>query len=231
MSLRWRSLSWERMRDFVYFIFEELFTTVSVVKHGNDAFYMLNVIWKFVKREDEVTEEEQWRNGTVLCLQFVIALKLHQPHLQGGRRFVHRKVKGGGEQFEAGVSGLTPVKRKANSSPKEVTTSTHVIRCTSHNARKIHKLTSSQLSFPQAQIYLEGSDVWIHVCDKNVFALQLHILVILVCSDIYEQGHTSWVRTRRDRSREFCFTHRSTVSKMSCPVVLPWNGTSWRYSS
>ena len=78
-----------------------MLTTVSAAKHGNDVFYMLNVIWKFVGREDEVTEEGQWRTDTVLCLQFVITLKLHQLHLQGGRGFVHRKGKGEGEELEA----------------------------------------------------------------------------------------------------------------------------------
>ena len=77
-----------------------MFTTVSAAKHGNEAFYMLNVIWKFIRREDEVTEGE-WRSDTVLCFQFVITLKLHQLHLQGGRGFVHRELKKGSEQLEA----------------------------------------------------------------------------------------------------------------------------------
>ena len=55
------------MRDFVYLIFEELFTTVNAAKHDNDAFYMLNVIWKFVSKEDKVRKEGQCRSGTVLC--------------------------------------------------------------------------------------------------------------------------------------------------------------------
>ena len=136
MSLRWRSLSWERMRDFVYFIFEELFTTVNAVKHGNDVFYMLNEIWKFVRREDEI----------MLCLQFVITLKLHQLHPQGGRGFVHREVKGGGKQLEARsqwpdtceTGGKFLLQRNDNTN---TSVQIHVIRCTSRNTRKMYKLT------------------------------------------------------------------------------------------
>ena len=170
MSLRWRSLSKERMQDFVYFSFEKLFTTVSAAKHDNDAFYMLNVIWKFVRREDEVTEEGQWESGTVLCLQFVITLKLHQLHLQGNRGFAHREVQGRGEQFEAWSQWPDTCETRGKFFLQRVdnintSVQVHVVRCTSRNTRIMHKLTSSQFSLPQMQLYLEGGDERKHVYD------------------------------------------------------------------
>ena len=66
----------------MFHFLKELFTTVSAAKHGKDAFYMFNVIWIFVRREDEIMEEGQWKSSMVFCLQFVIILKLHQLHLQ-----------------------------------------------------------------------------------------------------------------------------------------------------
>ena len=131
---------------------------------------MLNVIWKFVRRESEVTEEGEWTSGTVFCLQFFIILKLQQLHLQGGRGFVHWKVKGGGEQLEAqsqwpdtyemGDKFLSQRGDNTNTSVQ-----VHVIRCTSHNTRKMHKLTSNQFNLPQVQLYFVGGDVRIRVCD------------------------------------------------------------------
>lgn len=58
----------------IFHFLKELFTTVIAAKHGNDAFYMLNVVFKFVRWKDEVTQE-QW-SGTVLSLHFIITLSL-----------------------------------------------------------------------------------------------------------------------------------------------------------
>ena len=55
----------------------------------------------------------------------------------------------------------------------------------------MHKLTNSQLNLPQAQLNLEDSDVRMHVCHENFFALQLHVEGVQVCSDVHEQGQAS----------------------------------------
>ena len=62
---------------------EELFATVGAAKHGYDALNMRNVFMKIPRKEGDVTEEGQWRKLVELRLQFIIALKFHQLHLQG----------------------------------------------------------------------------------------------------------------------------------------------------
>ena len=60
----------------------------------------------------------------------------------------------------------------------------------------MHKLTSSQLTLPQAQLNLEGCDVYVQVCHENVFSLQFHVEAVQVRSDVREQGKASkplWV--------------------------------------
>lgn len=66
-----------------------------------------------------------------------------------------------------------------------------IVMGTSSRARKMHKLTSSQLSLPQAWLNLKGCDVCVHVCQENVFVWQLHIEGIQVHSDVHEQGQAS----------------------------------------
>ena len=51
-----------------------------------DALNKRNVFRKIARREGNVVEEGQWRRVVELRLQFIIALKLHQLHLQGSRR-------------------------------------------------------------------------------------------------------------------------------------------------
>ena len=154
--------------------------------------------WEIVRREDEVAKEEQWKRGAELCLQFIVVLQLHQLHLQGARGVVHGQVQGAVENLKSTASALTSAKLEANSSGREATTLTcvqvHVVRGTSSKVRKIHKLTNSQLSLPQAQLNLEGGDVRVHVCHENFFALQLHVEGVQVCSDVCEQDQQASLR-------------------------------------
>ena len=50
----------------------------------------------------------------------------------------------------------------------------------------MYKLTRSQFSFQQAQFNLEGSNVRLHFCHENVFALQLHVEDVQVRRDVRE---------------------------------------------
>ena len=175
---------------------EELLATVGAAKHGNYALNMCNVFWKIVNKEDEVAEEGQRRRGVELRLQFVIALQLHHLHLQEDRGVVHGQVKGGSEKLEVRNQRLDVCKMGGKFVPQRgddtnASVQIHVVRGTSSKARKMHKLTSSQLSLPQAQVNLEGRDVRVHVCHENFFTLQLHVEGIQVCSDIREQGQAS----------------------------------------
>ena len=101
---------------------EELFATVGAAKHDYDALNMHNVF---------VAEEGQWRTVVELCLQFIIALWLHQLHLQGSRGDFHGKVKGGGKQLEVRSQRPDSCKREANTSLREATTLTQVSGSTS----------------------------------------------------------------------------------------------------
>ena len=85
MSLRLRSESRERRRDFMYFVLEKSCSqhAVGAAKYGYDALNMRNVFRKIPRREGDVAEEGQWRRVVELRLQFSIALSLHQLHLQG----------------------------------------------------------------------------------------------------------------------------------------------------
>ncbi len=85
MSLRLRSESRERRRDFVYFILEKSCSqrAVGAAKYGYDALNMRNVFRKIPRMEGDVAEEGQWRRVVELRLQFSIALSLYQLHLQG----------------------------------------------------------------------------------------------------------------------------------------------------
>lgn len=47
---------------------------------------------------------------------------------------------------------------------------------TSNKAKKMHKLTNSQLRLLQVQLLFEGGDVCMHF--ENVFVLQLHTEVV-----------------------------------------------------
>ena len=53
---------------------EELFAAVGAAKHGYDALNMRNVFRQIPRREDDVTEEGQWRRAVELRLQFIITL-------------------------------------------------------------------------------------------------------------------------------------------------------------
>ena len=77
---------------------EELFTAVGAAEHGHNALDMRNVFLKIVRRENGVAEEGQRRRGAELRLHFIVALQLHQLHLQGGRGVFHGEVKGSSEK-------------------------------------------------------------------------------------------------------------------------------------
>ena len=79
----------------MYFIFgEKLFATVGAAKYGYDALNMRNVFRKIHRREGDVAEEGQWRRVVELRIQFIIALYLHQFHLQGAGASSTVKSKG-----------------------------------------------------------------------------------------------------------------------------------------
>ncbi len=74
---------------------KELFATVfGATKHGYDALNMDNVFMTIARGEGDVAEEGQWRRVVELRLRFIVALWLHQLHLQGDRGVTHGKVKG-----------------------------------------------------------------------------------------------------------------------------------------
>ena len=74
---------------------KELFATVlGAAKHGYDALNMGNVFMTIARGEGDVAEERQWRRVVELRLRFIVALWLHQLHLQGDRGATHGKVKG-----------------------------------------------------------------------------------------------------------------------------------------
>lgn len=75
----------------------------------------------------------------ILCLHFIVTLKLYQFHLQGGRALFTGRSKGEVNSLKDTISGLTPVKWEANSSLKEVTTPAQVFR----SIHQVRKLTSS----------------------------------------------------------------------------------------
>ena len=73
---------------------EEMFATVGAAKHGYDALNMRNVFRKIPRREGDVGQEGQWRRVVELRLQFIVALYLHQFHLQGAGASSTGKLKG-----------------------------------------------------------------------------------------------------------------------------------------
>lgn len=82
----------------VHLIFEKgLFITVSGAKHGNDAFYMLIVIWKFFIREDKFMTVEK-RYSTLPSVHH--HTDFTNSICGGDKGFVHRTVKRGGEQLK-----------------------------------------------------------------------------------------------------------------------------------
>ena len=82
-----------------------------------------------------------------------------QPTPSAGRQGLRpQESYGEVNSLKSGFSGLPQRGDNTNTSVQ-----VHVNRCTTRNTRKIHKLISSQLSLPQAQV---------HVCGQNVFALQ-----------------------------------------------------------
>ena len=90
--------------------------------------------------------------------------KQYQLHLQRGRGFVQRELEEVDEQLEARKEWHDNFETEGKILPQRgdnTNTSAQilVIRCTTRNARKMHKLTSNLLSLPQAQPYLEGGDV------------------------------------------------------------------------
>ena len=74
---------------------KELFETVlGATKHGYDALNMGNVFKTIARGEGDVAEEGQWRRVVELRLRFIVALWLHQLHLQGDGGVTNGKVKG-----------------------------------------------------------------------------------------------------------------------------------------
>ena len=93
-----------------------------------------------------------------------------------GRSIIHRQIKGGGEKLEIRSQRLDVCEMGGKLLPQKdnnpnASVEVQIVRGTSSKARKMHKLTNSQLSLPQAQLNLEGSDVRVHVCHENFFAL------------------------------------------------------------
>ena len=181
MSLRLRSESRERRRDF---ILEKSCSqhAAGAAKYGYDALNMCNVFRKIPRREGDVAEEGQWRRVVELRLQFSIALSLHQLHLQGTGASSTGKSKGAVNSLKSAASGLTPAKREANSSLREATYDTNA----SVRLHVIGYTGSNQLRLPQS-LYLEGGDVCVLVCYEDVFALQLNVEGLQVCSDVRQQ--------------------------------------------
>ena len=64
------------------------------MKHGYDALNMRNECRKIPRREGDVAEEGQWRIVVELRLQFIIALQLHQLHMEGAGASSTGKSKG-----------------------------------------------------------------------------------------------------------------------------------------
>ena len=120
---------------------KELFATVlGAAKHRYDAVNMRNVFMTI--GEGDVAEERQWRRVVELRLPFIVALWLHQLHLQGDRGVTHGKVKGVVNSLKSTASGLSPAKREANSSLREVNDTNasvrvYVIGYTSSKVRKV----------------------------------------------------------------------------------------------
>ena len=139
------------------------------------------------------------RYGTLPSVRHYTEAPPTRVHLLRGRGFVHRKVKGKGEQLEAQsqwpdtceTGGKFFLQRGDNTN---TSVQVHVIRCTNCNTKKMHKLTSSQLSLPQSQAmmceYMCGTRMFLP-CSLPVVARTLLIVT----------------HTRRDRSGECCFTH------------------------
>ena len=73
---------------------KELFATVGAAKHGYDALNMRNVFLTIARWEGDVAEEGQWRRVVELRLPFIVALQLHQLHLQGAGAGPTGKSKG-----------------------------------------------------------------------------------------------------------------------------------------
>ena len=92
---------------------------------------MRNVFMTIARWEGDVAEEGQWRSVVELRLPFIVALQLHQRHLQWVRGVTHGKVKGVVNSLKSIATALSPAKREANSSLIETTTLTRVSGSTS----------------------------------------------------------------------------------------------------
>ena len=73
---------------------EELFATVGAAKHGHDALNMRNVFMTIARGEGDVAEKGQWRRVVERRLPFIVALQLHDLHLQGAGASPTGKSKG-----------------------------------------------------------------------------------------------------------------------------------------
>lgn len=139
---------------------------------------------------NEVVEKGR-RRCAKLRLQLIVSLQLHQLYLQGDKGIVHGKVKDSGEQLEVRRQNPDSCETGSKFIPQRGDDTDacvhilHVVKDTCSKARKVHKLTISQLSF-------EGSDECVHVCRENVFILQLHVEGIQMYNDVQDsQGQGS----------------------------------------
>lgn len=170
-----RSYSSEQMQDFVYLIFEKSFhnsnmTTMCFtcsVQFGN----------LFEGRMTSQKMDVVKRNSTLLLVCH------YTEALQVDKGFVYMEIKQGGDEFQVQSQWPDTCKTSSKFLPEKgdntnTRVQVHAIMCTSCYIRKMHEMTSSQLTLPLVQLYLEGGDMRTHVCGENIFALKLHIDII-----------------------------------------------------
>ena len=111
-----------------------------------------------------------------------------------GRGVVNGKFKGGGTELEVRSQRPDSCETGGKFLPQRGDTLTKVSGSTSSGTQAARRgkssncLTFSQLRLHNSQFnYIEGSDVCVHVCYENVFALQLHVECAQVRSDVRQQ--------------------------------------------